>query len=105
MIVLVEQGQGRIVNFRTQMIENSNFGNKPLKPMEIMGSMSDDGFGSYRFEEEREDVDEETEGLLEEEGEKERGLELAVVHQVGGVDSWNKSKFEEFSKFLGFFTA
>ena len=68
-----------------------------------MGSMSDVGFESYCFEEEWEDVEEETEGFSKEEGEKERGLDLAVVHEVEeGVDCWNKSKFEEFSNFLGF---
>ena len=52
-----------------------------------MGSMSDVGFESFYFEEEWEDVEEETEGFSKEEGEKERGLDLAVVHEVEeGVD-------------------
>ena len=86
-------------------MENSDFGNRLLKPREIMGSMSEVGFGSYHFVEEREDVEEETKGFSKEEGGKERGLDLVVVHQVEeGVDSWNKSKFEEFNKFLGFST-
>ena len=47
-----------------------------------MGSRFDIGFGSYRLEEEREDVKEKTEGLSKEEGEEERGLDLVVAHQV-----------------------
>ena len=35
-----------MVNFGTQLMENSNLGNKLLKPREIMGSRSDVGFGS-----------------------------------------------------------
>ena len=82
-------------------MENSNLGNRLLKPREIMGSKSDVGFRSNRFEEEQEDVEEETEGLSKEEDEKERGLDLVVAHQVEErADNWNKSKFEEFNKFL-----
>ena len=81
-------------------MENSDLGNRLLKPREIMGSKSD-GFGSYHFEEEWEDVKEETKGLS-----NERGLNLVVTHQVEErADSWNKSKFEEFNKFLGFSSA
>ena len=95
-----------MVNFGTQLMESSDLGNRLLKRREIMGSRSDVGFGSYRFEEEREDVKEETEGLSKEEGAKERGLDLVVAHQVEeSADIWNKSKFEEFIKFLGFSTA
>ena len=99
MIVPEEQGSRRIVNFGTRLMENSDLRNRLLQPREIMGSKFD-GFRSYHFEEEWEDVQEETKGLS-----KERGLDLVVAHQVEErTDSWNKSKFEEFNKFLGFST-
>ena len=41
-----------MVNFGAQSMENSDLGNRLLKPREIMGSRFDVGFGSYRLEEE-----------------------------------------------------